>query len=189
MKKILSIILLSTFLFLPSGASAIDLGGSLVKKAAVDEAGFAEATETTFAETLGAVVRAALSFVGVIFMILMVYAGYMWMSARGDEEKVTKAQKIIRGAVIGLVITVGANSITSFVVPKILEKTTGDTGSGGGSAAQTATCSWRRVTGGSGSGTPNNNPLTQAECSTFCQANAPATNAECLHGSTVLFTR
>ncbi len=80
-------------------------------------------TETTFAETLGTVVKAALSFVGVIFLILMVYAGYLWMTARGDEGKVDKATDIIRAAIIGFIITMGAYSITAFVVPAILERT------------------------------------------------------------------
>jgi hypothetical protein len=47
------------------------------------------------------------------------------MTARGDEGKVDKAIEIIRAAVIGMIITVGAYSITNFVVPTILERTTG----------------------------------------------------------------
>lgn len=113
------------FLLTPVTTVAIDLGGNLAAGAA-KEAGFDPGTtETTFAETLGTVVKTALSLVGVIFLSLMVYAGYLWMTARGDEAQVEKAQKMIRGAIIGLIITVAAHSITSFVVPRIVERTAG----------------------------------------------------------------
>lgn len=108
---------------------AIDLGDGLTKRAATGAGYAANTSETTFAETLGLVVRAALSFVGIFFLALMVYAGITWMNAKGEEEKIDKSKDIIKAAIIGLIITVGAYSITSFVVPRILERTTG---AGGG---------------------------------------------------------
>jgi len=53
----------------------------------------------------------------------MVYAGYLWMTARGESDQVDKAKKIIVQSIIGLVITVGAYSITAFVVPALLKRT------------------------------------------------------------------
>jgi hypothetical protein len=47
------------------------------------------------------------------------------MTAAGEQEKIEKAKKIIRGAVIGLIITVGAYSITAFIVPRVLERAAG----------------------------------------------------------------
>lgn len=115
-----------TFIILLSAATTVfaqNLGGDLVKDAA-GKAGYKEdTTETTFAETLGTVVKAALSFVGIIFLSLMVYAGFLWMTARGEESQVEQAQEIIKQSIIGLIITVGAYSITAFVVPAILERT------------------------------------------------------------------
>jgi hypothetical protein len=58
-------------------------------------------------------------------MILIVYAGFLWMTARGNEQTVEKAQTIIRSSVIGLIIVLGAYSITSFIVPALIERTTG----------------------------------------------------------------
>lgn len=63
----------------------------------------------------GQVVRAGLTLVGTIFFILMFYAGYLWMTARGEEQKVEKARNIILAAIIGLVIVVSAYAITIFV--------------------------------------------------------------------------
>ncbi len=64
---------------------------------------------------VGTVIRAALTLVGLIFLILMVYAGYLWMTARGAEDQVTKAKNIIVGSLIGLVIVLSAYAITIFV--------------------------------------------------------------------------
>lgn len=125
MKKIFIALFLFAALVLPTTAMALDLGSNVAKKTAINAGFSGNTTETTFAENLGVIVRSALSFIGVIFMILMVYAGYLWMNARGDESKVDKAQSIIRAAIIGLIIAVGAWSITNFVIPAVLERTAG----------------------------------------------------------------
>lgn len=67
--------------------------------------------ETYFAEALGSVVFAILSFTGVIFTALILYGGYRWMLARGNEQEVEKGKAIIRSAIIGLVITLASYSI------------------------------------------------------------------------------
>jgi hypothetical protein len=41
------------------------------------------------------------------------------MTARGDEEPITKAKDIIKAAIIGLVITVAAYSVTAFITGKL----------------------------------------------------------------------
>ena len=64
-------------------------------------------------------IAALLSFLGVIFLILLIYGGYLWMTDRGEEKQVTKAKSIIKNALIGLVIVLAAYAITSFVMGKI----------------------------------------------------------------------
>lgn len=61
------------------------------------------------------VIRGFLSVLGIIFVVLMVLAGYNWMTAGGNEEKVEKAKDTIRRAIIGLIITASAYAITIFV--------------------------------------------------------------------------
>ena len=72
-------------------------------------------SETGLSTITGAVVGAVLALVGVIFLALMVYAGYNWMTARGEEEKVEKAKDTITRALIGIIIVVGAYAIWRFV--------------------------------------------------------------------------
>ncbi len=123
MKKWILAMCLLFFVGVPT-VLAIDLGGGLTKDAA-KTAGYAPGTNRyTFAENLGNIVKAALSFVGVIFLSLTVYAGFLWMNARGDDGEIDKAKEIIKAAIIGLIITVGAYSITAFIIPRVLERTT-----------------------------------------------------------------
>ena len=63
----------------------------------------------------GRVINTVLTLVGIIFLLLMVYAGYLWMTAQGEETKIDKAQNIIKGTVIGLVLVMSAYAITIFV--------------------------------------------------------------------------
>lgn len=72
----------------------------------------------------GKVLAPVLSFVGVIFFILLLYAGTLWMTAMGDEKKIEQAKKIILAAAIGLFIVAAAYSITRFVGQSLISPTT-----------------------------------------------------------------
>lgn len=72
-------------------------------------------TEGELSSIVGTVINTALTLIGLIFLILMVYAGFLWMTARGESDQVDKARKIIVGSVIGLVIVLSAYAITVFV--------------------------------------------------------------------------
>jgi hypothetical protein len=128
MKKIIISIFCLSLLFIPVTSFALDLGSGLAKEAAVGAGYDAGTTETSLSQIIGTGVKLVLSLAGVIFTILIVYAGYLWMTARGEESKVEKAQSIISQSIVGLIIAVGAYSITAFIVPKLLEQTTGGGG-------------------------------------------------------------
>lgn len=80
-------------------------------------------SSTNIQSLVGTVISTFLSILGVIFLVLMVYGGFLWMTAQGAEEEVTKAKKLITQAVIGLAIVMGAYAISYFVT-SALEKTT-----------------------------------------------------------------
>lgn len=78
--------------------------------------GIAGTAETGSVETLaGRIINAALTLIGTIFFVLMVYAGYLWLTSRGNEQQVEKAKTIITTSVIGLMIVVSAYAVTVFV--------------------------------------------------------------------------
>ena len=76
----------------------------------------------TLEQKIGGIVQIALSFLGVIFFILMIYGGFLWMTASGNEQQVDKARNLITAAIIGLVIVVAAYAISYFVVKTLGEK-------------------------------------------------------------------
>ncbi len=78
-------------------------------------------TATPLPVIVGTIIYAALSLTGIIFVILIIYGGFMWMQARGNQEDVAKAKKIIESAIIGVVIIGLAFAITSFVINRITE--------------------------------------------------------------------
>lgn len=65
------------------------------------------------ATIVGVVVKSILGLMGVLFLGLMIYGGYTWMMARGNEQDVEKAKSIIRNGIIGLAIIFCAYAITA----------------------------------------------------------------------------
>jgi amino acid transporter len=62
------------------------------------------------------IIRYLLSFLGVAAVLIIIYGGFLWMSAGGNPEKVEKAKKIITQAIIGLIIILLSYSLTMFVI-------------------------------------------------------------------------
>lgn len=69
---------------------------------------------------IGSIIGIVLSFIGVAFLILMIYAGISWMTAAGNQEKVTKSKDLIINAIIGLIIVLAAYAITAFIGSRLL---------------------------------------------------------------------
>jgi len=71
------------------------------------------------------IINTLLSLVGVIALIVIIYAGFTWLTSAGNEEKVTKAKKLLVSSVIGVAIILGAYAITSFVVKTLSDAAKG----------------------------------------------------------------
>lgn len=70
----------------------------------------------------GQMISLILSFLGVIFLALIIYGGNLWMSSAGNDEAITKAKNIMASAVIGLLIIFAAYAITSVLSRIVAEK-------------------------------------------------------------------
>ena len=118
MKKFL-VIFLSFFLltnilvfFTINSTSALELGGL---KETAEQTGHTELPMLKgkdLPEVIGIAIKGLLTFLGVIFLGLMIYGGYKWMLARGNEQEVEAAKNTIRNAIIGLIVVLGAYAIT-----------------------------------------------------------------------------
>ena len=113
MKKIIIILSIILVLFGVNVVYANDYG--LDKTANV--AGLDNAIQggSSPAAIIGNVVGAALTMVGVLFLLLMIYGGIIWMIARGNEQQTDKALNTIKAAIIGLIIIVASYALTTFV--------------------------------------------------------------------------
>lgn len=81
-------------------------------------------------------INTGLTVLGVIVVLIVIYGGFVWMTAQGNPEQVDKAKKILINATIGLFIILASWGITSFVIRSLLDATDGGTstdGGGGGS--------------------------------------------------------
>jgi cytochrome bd-type quinol oxidase subunit 2 len=76
-------------------------------------------SEGTRRELIVRVARVLNVFLGLlvlIMVILIMYGGYLWLTARGNEQQVEDAKHTIKSAVIGTIIIMMSVAITVFVV-------------------------------------------------------------------------
>ena len=67
------------------------------------------------ANNINNIINIALSLLGIIFVLLTIYGGVIFMTARGNEEQTQKAKSVIIQSIIGLIIVIGAYAISYFV--------------------------------------------------------------------------
>ena len=122
---ILSFILISTPVFAqgikdafkmneshPTGGTTVTPLGSVVESSGYEQSIMLDSM-------IGKIILTALSMLGIMFLILLIYAGYLWMTARGNEQQVSKSQSTITTAIIGLIIVLSAYSISFFVLTSL----------------------------------------------------------------------
>ncbi len=112
----------------PGAALAQDAGDSLwggeEKKTAIKTAtGLGEKDPR---EVAAQVINIILGFLGIIAVILIIYGGFLWMTAAGNEDKVSTAKKLLAAGVVGLIIILAAFGIANFVINALM----GATGAG-----------------------------------------------------------
>ena len=97
----------------------IDVWGN--SQTAYNEIGFSKSDPR---DVIARVIKIALGFLGTIAVVLIIVAGFQWMTAAGNEDKIKKAQKIMTAAVIGLVIVLMAYALSTFIINAVIEATT-----------------------------------------------------------------
>jgi amino acid transporter len=112
-KKTLLSILLASVCLLPSVCFATLNTKLQQEDAFLNSAGLN--TSARIDKIAAMAIQTVLGLLAIIFIVLLIYAGFQWMTAEGDEGKIEKAQKTISHAVIGLIIVIAAYSITFFV--------------------------------------------------------------------------
>ncbi len=87
-------------------------------------------------ETAEKIIDKFLGFLGLIAVVIIIYAGFLWLTAGGDTKKVDKAKRVLKEAIIGLLIIFAAWGIAQAVFalfgPSEDRGGRGSSGGGGG---------------------------------------------------------
>lgn len=65
------------------------------------------------------VIDAVLKLGAIIAVLAIIYAGFLFVTAQGEEEKITKAKKVLLYAAIGIAILLGARLIANVITGTI----------------------------------------------------------------------
>ena len=89
-------------------------------KSVAGEGGYVVEGGTSLPEVVGVIINAFISLLGIIFVVLIVSAGFTWMTSEGNEKKIKKATATIKASVIGLIITLSAWSLWNFIFMRLI---------------------------------------------------------------------
>lgn len=81
-----------------------------------ENTGLAVANETDPKQMAVDIVKYLMTFLGIIAVVVILLGGFKWMTAAGNEDKVSEAKKLIIAGIIGLIIILCAFAIVTFVV-------------------------------------------------------------------------
>ncbi len=110
---------LAVIVFLPSDALAQNAPATI--SAGLDQAAEGTYSQGSLTSFIGKLISALLGATGVVFLVLTVYAGILYMTAMGEPDRVKKAKSMLTQSLIGLIIIVGAYALTSFVVTQLTQ--------------------------------------------------------------------
>ena len=75
-------------------------------------------------DTVSAVLKFIFGFIGIILVLLVTYAGFIWMTAAGEPKKVATAKSYLINAAIGLVILLSASGASIFIFNQLYARIT-----------------------------------------------------------------
>lgn len=104
---------LSPMAIAPARAEGVNLwDDNNIANAAFSNIGFSRKDPR---EIVANIIKILLGFLGTIAVVLIIYAGFLWMTAGGKPDNTKKAKDIMLAAVTGLVIILISYGITLFV--------------------------------------------------------------------------
>lgn len=109
-------LLLAVFVLPNITFAATDFGGEMLESLAIN-AGYN--TEHKITAIIGSILKVIISLFGIFALIILVYAGVLWMFSKGDPVKIQKAKKLIASGLVGMLIIISSYAIVSFIIGKI----------------------------------------------------------------------
>jgi hypothetical protein len=123
-KKLFVSIFALSFILVPAANAVVsesDLwGGSRVDKDVKEKIGLEKKDPRII---VASAIRVIMGFLGTIAVVIILMAGFKWMTAGGSEEKITDSRKMLTAGVIGLIIILAAFGIATFVMNNLAAAT------------------------------------------------------------------
>jgi hypothetical protein len=103
-----------------------NLGGAAKKgfKLSESEASTGKSTRSV-AGLIGDIIQVILGFAGTVAFIIFLYGGFLWLTARGNDEQVSTAKKYLTNGLIGTIIIIMAYSLTYYITDVVFRAATG----------------------------------------------------------------
>jgi len=123
-KKIFMPLILAVFAFnflVPVQVEALDLGMDYAENLDLPAA-----EDSDVRDMAVTVVKYLITFLGIIAVVIILYGGFVWMTAAGNDDRVSKAKSIIVAGIIGLVVIMAAFAIVNFVINMTNDALDGD---------------------------------------------------------------
>ena len=123
--KLFTILFILSALFVMAPLAQASSLGDLVNEEfdIVQEGVTGSSTSQDLNLTIADIIQTILGFLGILFVVLILWSGFQWMTAGGNTETIPKARQSIINAVIGLVIILAAYSITYFIITEVYDAT------------------------------------------------------------------
>lgn len=106
-------------MLLATAASTVTAGLTVASNAA----GYSAAA--SLPTIIGKLISVILGFSGIVFVLIVVYAGILYLTAQGEEGNIKKAKKLLSSSIIGLIIIVASYAIAAYVIAALVEISTG----------------------------------------------------------------
>ena len=86
-----------------------------------DTAKRAQYQEGDIYSTISTVISMVLVTIGIVFLVIIIYAGLRWMTARGNEEFINKAKDAMFGAIMGLILVSISYALSAFIFSRLIK--------------------------------------------------------------------
>lgn len=96
-------------------------------KTGTDVSGALGVSNENITVTIARIIKQFLGLLGIVAVVIVVIGGFEWMTAGGNEEKVTTAKKRIMQGTIGLALILSSFAIAQFIVTSLVGATTNTT--------------------------------------------------------------
>jgi hypothetical protein len=78
-------------------------------------------TTRTVTQITGSIINLVMGFLGVVFLVLVIYGGFSWMTAGGNETKVKHGRDLVLWATIGLVVILFAFLVVNLIIFNLID--------------------------------------------------------------------